>query len=385
MRPLDFLSAGFALNPWPSYSKLRSESPVWWSKNIGMVCVSSHQAIRHALTNAAYTVAYPFRVSEQVFGRTLLDMDGPEHRALRRAVSTLFSSENVDQVVAHVVEPIVEETLFRLHGKPVFDFMKDVAEVVPLRVIARYLQIPEGELQPIDEELAYLLHHLDGSQGDFELASRTRRSLEVRLERALSEAPSVSEYRTVKSLESELDAGTLLRVMMLLLAAGVETSVCALGNTLWALLRHPDWIDAARNDPAVLDQVVCEALRWEPPQHDTVRFAREDCAFQHCTVRRGQPLKVILASANRDKSLWVNADEFIPSREQRESMSFGFGSHMCLGRRFATLELTKVIGTLLRETRFLELDTSTEVGPRGHTFRRPKVLPIRAQWRERSI
>lgn len=382
MRPLDFLSHEFRDDPWPVYSELRERCPVGWFQQIGMVCVSGHADVRDVLTSAECTVEYPFRVSEQVFGRTLLDMDGPEHRRLRGLLSPLFARENVQRLGVHLVEPVVDEVLAGLHGKNTFDFMTEVAEVVPLQVICRFLQIPADEVELVGERLAYLLHHLDGSRGDFERASATRRALESQLTRAMESAVPHPAYRSAASLKDVLDPAELQSVMMLLLAAGVETSVCAFGNTLCALFRHPAWLSLARSDAAALNAVVLEALRWEPPQHDTVRFARDDSEFHGVAVRAGQPIKVLLASANRDPESWEAAGDFKPERPPGTSMTFGFGNHMCLGRAFAVLELTAVLRALLARTRSIEPLSFAELHPVGNTFRRPPALRVKADWAE---
>ena len=382
MRPLDFLSHEFRDNPWPVYGELRERCPVGWFQQIGMVCVSGHAGVRDVLTSADCTVEYPFRVSEQVFGRTLLDMDGPEHRRLRGLLSPLFSRENVQRLGVHLVDEVVSEVLDGLQGAATFDFMAEVAEVVPLRVICRFLQIPAGEVELVGERLAYLLHHLDGSRGDFERASATRRALEAQLVRAMESAVPHPAYRSAASLKDVLTPDELLRVMMLLLAAGVETSVCAFGNTMCALFHHPTWLTLARSDEAALDAVVAEALRWEPPQHDTVRFVRDDRELDGVLVRAGQPIKVLLASANRDPESWEAADDFRPERPSGPSMTFGFGNHMCLGRSFAVLELTAALRALLARTRSLEPVSAAELRPVGNTFRRPPVLRVKAEWRE---
>lgn len=84
MRSIAFLSPDFLANPWPRYAHFREEQPVWWSDEIRMFCVFRHRDIRACLTSPDYTVEYPFRVSRQVFGETLLDLDGPRHQRLRR-------------------------------------------------------------------------------------------------------------------------------------------------------------------------------------------------------------------------------------------------------------------------------------------------------------
>src|SRR5690606_34807602 len=133
----------------------------------------------------------------------------------------------------------------------------------------------------------------------------------------------------------------------LLLAAGVETSVCSLSNVLYCLLTHDEWLLESRGNPQVLHDVIRESLRWEPPQHDTVRFTRESTTLGGVPIEKGRALEVILASANRDEERFERPEEFMPHRAEKALLSFGQGPHGCRGRLLATRQLEKIFGRLL--------------------------------------
>lgn len=380
MRPLDSHFPDFRVDPWPMYRWHRLEGPVWFADQIGMVCVFSYDAVKHVLGAPDFTVEYPFRISQQVFGRTLLDMDGSDHRRLRRIVTPLFARENVENIRAAIIKPVVERVMHGLRRRTSFDFMSEIAEVVPVEVITRFLGIDAAETALVKERLDVLLHHLDGSRGDFGSVSQVRRDLERQLIAALERADRSTPYKSVIHLTDELTREESLRLMMLLLAGGVETSVCALGLTLHSILTHPEVHAEVSAHPDSIGGAVDEALRWQPPQHDTVRFALQDCVLEGLSVRRGQPLKVILASANRDESYWSDAEAFCPRRAQRSPMTFGSGPHTCLGRLFATTELTAVLSSLFRATSSI-VGPVAPARPEGATFRRPSTLPLDVTWR----
>jgi cytochrome P450 len=345
-----------------------------------MLCTFGYAETKHVLTTGDYTVQYPFRISEQVFGRTLLDMDGDEHGRLRAPAMRMFTRANVARMIEAVVEPVTASLLTVLAGREEIDFMADVADVLPAQVICRLLGVAATRVAAVRHALDCLLRHLDGSQGDFEQVAATRVALDRQLQEAMEGWDGTPETASLVPLARALPDPEGRRMMMLMLAAGVETSVCGLGNTLSTLLRHPGWLAEARRTPEKMAAIATEALRWEPPQHDTVRFARADGVLGGVPVRAGQPIKVVLASANRDERTFADAERFLPGRESLPLMSFGYGPHMCIGRTLAVMEIEHVFRRLLGATSSIEPVPGVDLRPVGNTFRRPPRLPIRVRW-----
>jgi cytochrome P450 len=381
VRSLSYLAADFTADPWPTYRRLRLESPVWWADDIQMVCTFGYEETRQVLTGADFTVEYPFRISEQVFGRTLLDLDGPEHRRLRNLVTPLFTRSNVERIVTAVVAPAVDELVSRVRGREQFDFMAEFAEQLPVMVACSFVGLARERFAESGQLLGCLLRHLDGSRGDFEQIATLRRRLEAELDQARQRPREAGAFESIQDLNLALTPEESLRMMMLMLAAGVETSVCALGNALSALLRHPTMLRGAFDGRLSLSAVIAEAFRWEPPQHDTVRFARMDTCVAGVPVRQGQAIKAILASGNRDERVYSEPDEFRPGRTGPPALSFGYGAHMCLGRRLAALEVEHLLAVLFAELTALELETQCDPRAKGHTFRRPSSLVLNAHWK----
>jgi cytochrome P450 len=383
VRSIAFLRPDFGIDPWPTYAECRRDRHVWFAEDIGMVCIFGYEEVRHVLTNPDYTVEYPFRVSEHVFGKTLLDMDGDDHRRLRGLLAPVFSRANVASLVTYAVGEATTQLLSDLRRESRFDFVRRIAVPLPALVTGRFLGIPPERMPEIAERLDYLLRHLDGSSGDFERARADRLALEREMDLVLASARPEAPYLRVPDVAASAGARDGRGLLMLMLAAGVETSVCALANMMSALLRHPQWIGASR-DARVRASVVREVLRWEPPQHDTVRFARVHARLGDVDIRAGQALKVILASANRDERAFHEPDSFRPGRAEAPLMSFGHGNHTCLGRALVAAEMEHVLGELVESTEAIEADGDCELRPVGGTFRRPAALPLLVRWRTRE-
>ena len=379
MRHVGFLSPELGDDLWQVFARCRREQPVLWVRSVQMFCVFRHADIKTCLTSPDFTVDYPFRVSRQVFGPTLLDFEGPRHARLRRMLGGLLVGRDDNMPFVGPVERCVADVLDALDDMAEFDFVSAVARDLPESVTAAFLGIPPGERGWAFGHLRYLLDHLDGSSKDFAVAAELRREV-CALVRQLLLDPGLEGQGVIKQLGALVHAGELelddaIGLVLLVLAAGVETSTGLLANTMVALAEFPQWRARGRGDDAVLDRVVREVIRWQPPQMDTVRFARTDTRLAGLPVAAGQPLKLLLGSGNRDETVFADPDGFRPDRTERAGLSFGHGRHSCLGMHLAIGVATRFFAAFLR--RFPDAAVAGPV-PRigGWTFRQPATLPM---------
>lgn len=379
MRHVEFLSPSLGENLWEAFSRHRVETPVLWVESIQMYCVFRHDHIKTCLTSRDYTVEYPFRVSRQVFGRTLLDMDGPEHPRLRRWLGSLIVGRDANTPFVRFLDQCVEELLDQLPEQQEFDFVDVIARGLPESVTAAFLGIGEQDRGWVFAHLRYLLEHLDGSSKDFAIASRLRAEVSELVERLLihggAPATTVIGQLAVAVREETLSLPDAVGLVLLVLAAGVETTTGMLANTMVTLSERPDWQVRATSDPATLVRVVREVLRWQPPQLDTVRFARRTTELGGVTIEQGRPLKLLLASGNRDPAVFSHPDEFDPDRPERTVLSFGHGPHSCLGMNLALSVAARFFEAFLG--RFPDAHPVGQAPPiEGWTFRQPATLPM---------
>ena len=154
----------------------------------------------------------------------------------------------------------------------------------------------------------------------------------------------------------KLSEDELLAMVFLLLIAGHETTVNLIGNGMLALLEHPDQMDKLRRNPSMIKTAVEELLRYTSPVFmSTERYAREDLNLHGVTIPRGGMTLGVIGSANRDETVFENADALDITREPNKHLSFGQGIHFCLGAPLARLEAQIAINTLLRRMPDLRL------------------------------
>ena len=146
-----------------------------------------------------------------------------------------------------------------------------------------------------------------------------------------------------------------------MLIAGHETTVNLIGNGMLALLRHPEQMKRLRDEPGMIKVAVEELLRFDGPLATaTERYAREDVEVAGTSIRRGELVYAVLASANRDERQFSDPDRLDLSREPNRHLAFGLGAHYCLGAPLARLEGQLAITSIIDAFPGMHLDGAPE-------------------------
>ena len=314
-----------------------------------------------------------------VMGRTLLELEGAEHRASRALVSPAFRSALLERWRTELVEVVVHELIDRLapHGRA--ELAREFTFAFPVQVIARIMGLPRQDylrFQRLSIELLNVVY-------DWDRGIAASASLKTYFKEVLAERRRNPQDDLISTLaESEIDGARLtddeiFAFLLLILPAGVETTYRASGNLLVALLTEPALWDALRADRGMLRGAFEEALRWEPPITTVVRRAVRDCELGGVAIKAGTHVTVSVAAANRDPMRYPDPDRFDPTRKNIAHLTFGGGPHLCLGMHLARMEGTVAINALLDRLPDLRLHSSAR-RPHvvGMAFRSPAALPV---------
>jgi cytochrome P450 len=188
----------------------------------------------------------------------------------------------------------------------------------------------------------------------------------------------ISELAHAELDGERLDDEEIFSFLRLLLPAGVETTYRSTGNLLFALLSHPEQLDAVRADRSLLPRAIEEALRFETPLLNITRLATKDVVLSDVAIPAGSTIMLMLASANREAGRYSNPDRFdILRPEPQPHISFGHGPHVCLGMHMARLEMRVATNLLLDRLPDLRLDPDgNDPHIHGGVFRSPTSLPV---------
>ena len=136
---------------------------------------------------------------------------------------------------------------------------------------------------------------------------------------------------------------------LLVVDGGAETTRTVIASTVWDLCLHPEQMAALVAEPSLLDTgAVEEFIRYTTPILNMARVVTVDHELHGQSLVAGQQLLLMYSSANRDPSVFERPDDFDVRRSHNHHVSFGFGSHFCLGASLARLELRIVFDELIR-------------------------------------
>jgi cytochrome P450 len=187
------------------------------------------------------------------------------------------------------------------------------------------------------------------------------------LERLVEEKSRIPDDALVCALihardgEERLDQQELLSTIFQLIVAGHDTTATLIGNSVVALLRHPEQLEALRATPSKIPAAIQEFLRYDAPvPHATFRFAREPIEIGGHTIPAGAQVLICLASANRDADRDTDPESLDVERKDVRHLAFGHGIHFCLGAPLARMEGDIALATLLRRFPRLRLAVPPE-------------------------
>src|SRR3954452_18349010 len=168
-------------------------------------------------------------------------------------------------------------------------------------------------------------------------------------------AVSVTAMANAQEGDDRMTDVELVVTSTLLLIAGHETTANYLGNSVLALLRHPEEMARLAGRPEVTAAEADELLRYDPPGQLASRFAREDVELDGVQISKGDVLLPLLGAANRDPERFAEPDRLDLTRRNVRHLSFGYGIHLCLGAQLARKETRIALRRLLDRAPGLEV------------------------------
>ncbi len=334
-RPTD---PAFIADPYPVFASLRREHPVLRDPTTRQWLISRHADVHRLLRDRRLGRTYGHVASDAFTPRTV--------NAMRDRIGAI-----VDALVDRALD--VGE----------FDLIEDIAEPLPVTVIAELLGIPEADhhlLRPWSNDIC-LMYELEPSAMSAKRAVAASMAFSAYLRELIGERRArprddlISELAAVVDDGDRLTEAELVATCALLLNAGHEASVNGAGNGWWALFRHPEALADLRATPALATTAVDELLRFDTPLPLFERWVLEDVEVGGVPISRGEEVALLFGSANRDPDAWADPDRLDLRRAPNPHVAFGAGIHYCLGAPLARLELQTAFATILRRIPRLEL------------------------------
>jgi cytochrome P450 len=385
--------SGNMRNPYPRMQELRRECPVHSGPiDLGegleaadpnrpspVTVFGFEETVQVLRDNETFSSGVYEGIMGLVMGRTILQMDEPEHRVSRALVSSSFRSKVLERWEEDLVSLVVNELVDSFYDRGRADLVREVTFNFPAQVIARILGLPRADyamFQRWTVELTSVAANWDRGVAASE-ALRDYFASVMEERRTQHGDDLISELVRVEVDGVRLTDEEIYSFLRLLLPAGVETTYRATGNLLMALLNDRAQFDALYDNRSLFPQAFEEGLRWEPPVSVILRRATKDTMLAGVHIEKGADIALLLGAANRDERKYKDHDSFDMFREVRQHVGFGFGVHVCLGMHLARMESRVAINTLLDRLGRFTLDPDA-VAPHieGLAFRSPLSLPV---------
>lgn len=375
---VNLVSPEFKANPFPFYARLRAAAPIYRTKmaNFGDVTLVTRyedvlsllkdnrfsKEIRKArsaeqLSNL-HTMPGMFRALEQ----NMLDLDDPAHARLRALIHKAFTPRMMEQMRGQI-EEVTNTLIDQAQARGKMDAVADFALPVPLTIISKILGVPLKDQHKFHNWTKNVLEL--GSSPSALNVLRLLPSLyffmryvrnQLRLRRADPRDDLLTALVQAEEAGDKLSEDECIGMVFLLLIAGHETTVNLIASGTLALLQHPDQLELLRRNPDLIRTATEELLRYTAPvEQATERYALEDISWHGVTISKGELAFAILASANRDETVFKNPDTLDITRDPNRHLAFGQGIHFCVGAPLARMEGQIAIQTLIQRLPHLSL------------------------------
>lgn len=371
------LDAAFVQNPYPFYNRMREMGPIVWWDDYAMPCAVRYAAVNAIMRDRRFgrEPIAPLDVPEHqqpfyaVEGHSMLELEPPRHTRLRGLVLRAFTTRRIaalEPEIAALTHQLIDDL-----PAGEFDLLTDIAQPLPVIIIARLLGVPDsmadellrwsnamvgmyqaGRTRAMEDAAAAAARDFSGYLRDHIALRRTRPADDL-----------ITHLIAAESDEGRLSPDELIATCILLLNAGHEATVHTFGNGVKTLLETGTY---GVQHTAGIDAVVEEIMRYDPPLHMFTRTAYEDIDVMGHVFRRGDQVACLLAAANRDPQHWDQPNQFDPNRVAKPNMAFGAGLHFCVGAPLARLELATALPILMQRLPRLRLVGRPQYAPKYH-------------------
>ena len=376
-------------NPFPLFSELRKDHPVFYSETLGGWVVtrfqdvseilhnhedySSKGRVLHLINKLDPSVKEKLTLLQTHFATGLAHSDAPEHKRLRGLLAQAFTPK-----VSEAMRPIAHEVVSRqISGlSESSDLIHDVFTPVPALVVGRLLGSRE-------EDIPNLIRWAGAINGLYEkggvidptkalYAEAMLEEIREFVTRLANERRALRDKCTLDSSQDilaglvnvetqgdSLSDSELVSTVVTLFVAGHETTTHLLGNGMLALLNSESEIKKIQENPELIPKAVDEMARFDGSVPRSWRITKRAMEISGIHIHEGELVLPMLSSANRDENEFSNPDVFDLSRDSRKHLAFGRGVHVCLGAPLARIEGQEIIKQLL--TKFPDISLNADV------------------------
>jgi len=385
-------------NPFPFYESLQEHDPIHWSPAIRSWIITRYDDVRQVALSPTMSSdrLRPFYEAQRDDRREILSgvmlylnewlvfKAPPEHTRLRKMMNGVFSMPMVQSMAAQIRRTVDELYAQVPRGQP-FDFMQEVAVLLPAYVILDMMGVARADFRMIKEWSDDLRLFIGTSRAEEDKYRKARsgadqmsayfRSL-IAQRRAQPGDDVISKMLLAQDERGGLSEDELIAMCMLVLFGGHETTTNLLGSAVVAMLAYPEQQQLLRDRPELIDSAVEEFLRYDGPSNSIARVVAVDHELHGKALRAGDRVFAMINAANRDPRRFERPHELDIQRSPNRHLTFGQGLHFCLGAPLARLEAKVCLGALVSGFSSMRLGPGEVHWIDALVMRGPSSLPL---------
>ena len=344
-------SAEVMSDPYPIYKRLRAEAPVYYIEEYDAWALSKFEDIWTASMDTTHYSAEKGTTSSHVLTKVqpvtpmINMMDPPKHTQLRSAIRHHFSPAAV-----RALEPTIREIAVRgleqgrERGR--LDVMADLASQVSVTVACLIVGIPLADTALMNDLVWRFFKRepgIDGMSPDGlkameEMFAYFTKISQERRKQGQRTGDIIELLNEIEIGGAKLDDFSIASHISMFIIGGSETFPKVFANAIRRLGEHPDQRAECAKDPSLIPNAFLEGLRFDMPTQFLCRTLTREHEIRGQKLRPGQPILFLYPSANRDEDEFQDPDRYDIHRSIPRLLSFGHGTHMCIGIHAAKLE-----------------------------------------------
>jgi cytochrome P450 len=378
---IDLFSDAVIADPYPIYRTLRNLGPVVLLVQQNLYAITRYKDVRSVLRDykifsSAHGISVDEDINKLTYGNSITT-DPPLHERIRKITSAPLMPKALE-AIRPLIEQEAEKLIGDLFERKSFDGIRDLAWILPLKIVTEQVGVPEKGRQSM----------LEWGAASFNIGGPKN----ARYHRSLETIKGLHEYCRNEAVPGNLrpdgwamriyaaaDRGEIPReycpaMMREYLAPSLDTTIAATGHLLRLLGDNPDQYALVRANEDLIPAAVNEALRLETPIRSFTRYVTRDFDLEGSVISAGSRILVVFASANRDERKWEDPDAYRVERKPDSHVAFGHGIHTCAGSHLARLEMVALLRAIVR--RVNRIDVGIPVLTDSNLLRAYDSLPV---------
>lgn len=359
----------------------RANDPVHRCATSGIWAVTRHADVVHVERHGdVFSSHRTYRLNETPTESNIIATDDPRHVAQRRLVNRGFTPKAVREQ-SPKFEAMIDgliEAVTPAAGSATVEVVDAIAGQLPARFTADLLGLDQARWPQVKRWSEQLMR-IDSMMVDEDVLAGLMEVTTELINEVMTAVPALQGCPAHEVPDGRvgllhtwanssidgvpLDVETIFHETGLFVAGGAETTRTAIAHGLRAFCDHPEAWERLAEEPELIPTAVDEVIRWVTPLNNMFRKATVDTEVGGQAIAAGERLALIYPSANRDETVFSDPYTFDITRSPNPHISFGYGTHFCLGANFARRELEILLAGLTQRWTNLRVVEEIDVEP----------------------